>query len=58
MHALIANGSSVNVFHNVNYLGNNVDGQLYNSVYTGNVGLQYQLPLLAGSGTEHARTSR
>jgi outer membrane protein TolC len=50
-----ADGGSVQVFNNWNYLGQNVLGQLFPSVYTGAVGVQYTRPLWAGSGTEFTR---
>lgn len=50
-----AHGGIVSLNHNVNYLGSNAPGQLFPSAYTGNVALLYQLPLLAGSGTEFTR---
>lgn len=50
-----ANGGIVSLNHVTNYQGTNVPSQLFPSVYTGNVNLQYQLPLLAGSGTEFTR---
>ena len=50
-----AHGGSVSLNHNVNYLWNDSPGQLFPSVYTGDVNLQYQLPLLAGSGAEFTR---
>ena len=49
-----ANGGSVSLNHNVNYRGTN-SPSLFPSVYTGILGVQYQLPLLAGSGTEFTR---
>ncbi|TWT56665.1 Outer membrane efflux protein [Thalassoglobus neptunius] len=49
-----ANGGSLSVNHNVNYLGTNAPS-VFQSVYSGNVQLQYQLPLLAGAGTEFTR---
>ncbi|MEW4487613.1 TolC family protein [Thalassoglobus sp. JC818] len=48
------NGGSLSVNHNVNYLGTNAPS-VFQSVYSGNVQLQYQLPLLAGAGTEFTR---
>ncbi len=49
-----AHGGSISLNHNVNYRGTNAPS-LFQSVYTGNLQLQYQLPLLAGSGTEFTR---
>ncbi len=48
-------GGSLSVAQNVNYLFNNSPIQLYPSVYTGNVQLQYTQPLWAGAGTEFTR---
>lgn len=48
------NGGIVTLGHSVNYLQSNA-AQLFPSAYSGNVQLQYQLPLLAGSGTEFTR---
>ncbi len=48
-------GGNVAVSHNVNYNFSNAAAQLFPSVYTGNVQLQYTQPLLAGSGTEYTR---
>ncbi|MGC1275302.1 MAG: TolC family protein [Planctomycetaceae bacterium] len=52
-----ATGGSANVFHNWNYNGNNLPGtsQLFQSAYTGNTGVQFRQPLLAGSGVEFTR---
>lgn len=48
-------GGSLQLGHDVNYLGNNVQSNLFDTVYTGNVAAQYRHPLLAGSGTEFTR---
>ncbi len=48
-----AYGGQLQVGHSVNYLWSNAPGQLFPSVYTGNVGAQYRHPLLAGAGTEY-----
>ncbi len=50
-----ANGGTVSLNHVVNYLGTNSPGQHYPSSYSGLVGVNYGLPLLAGSGTEFTR---
>ncbi len=50
-----AYGASVSVAQNLNYNYLNSSIQLFPSVYTGNVQLQYTQPLLAGSGTEYQR---
>lgn len=51
-----ATGGAFTLGHSVNYLGNNIPtGQLFQSVYTGNVAAQYTHPLLAGSGAEFTR---
>lgn len=49
-----AHGGSISLNHNVNYLGTNAPS-LFQSAYAGNFQLQYQLPLLAGSGAEFTR---
>lgn len=51
-----AHGGSISLNHNVNYNGTNAPS-LFQSAYTGNMQLQYQLPLLAGSGTEFTRVA-
>ncbi len=48
-------GGSLELGHTVNYLGNNVPSNLFDTVYTGNVAARYRHPLLAGSGTEFTR---
>ena len=50
-----ANGGNLSLSHNWNYGGSNRPGLLFNSAYTGNVGAEYRLPILAGSGTEFTR---
>lgn len=50
-----AYGGQFQVGHQVNYLWSNAPGQLFPSVYTGNVSARYRHPLLAGSGTEYTR---
>lgn len=50
-----AHGGLINVTHNINYLSQPVAGQRFPSSYTGNLGVNYQLPLLAGAGTEFTR---
>ncbi len=50
-----AYGANVTVAQNLNYNYLNSSIQLFPSVYTGNVQLQYTQPLLAGSGTEYTR---
>jgi outer membrane protein TolC len=52
-----AYGATFSVSQNINYqfLGPNIPTQLFPSVYTGNVLLQYNQPLWAGAGTEFAR---
>lgn len=49
-----AHGGSVSLNQNTTYLGTNATA-LFPSAYSGNMQLQYQLPLLAGSGTEFTR---
>ncbi|SFI47808.1 TolC family protein [Planctomicrobium piriforme] len=53
----MANGGVVSLNHNVNYLGSNSPGLAYPSAYSGLVGANYSLPLLAGSGTEFTRVA-
>lgn len=50
-------GASVGLSHQMNYLGSNADGLLFPSTYTGNIGIDYRQPLLAGSGSEFVRTA-
>ncbi len=50
-----ANGGQIQVGHDVNYLWSDAPGQLFPSVYTGNVNARYRHPLLAGAGTEFTR---
>ncbi|HLJ11344.1 MAG TPA: TolC family protein, partial [Planctomycetaceae bacterium] len=50
-----AYGGVFQVAHNVNYQYLNSPIQLFPSVYTGNVQLQYTQPLWAGAGTEYTR---
>lgn len=49
------NGGSISAFHSWDYRSNNSPGQLFGSAYGGVAGLNYRLPLLAGSGTEFTR---
>ncbi len=52
-----AHGGAIVVDHNVQYQGTNIPTppNLFESVYTGNVRIQYRQPLLAGAGTEFTR---
>ncbi|MGD9853882.1 MAG: TolC family protein [Planctomycetaceae bacterium] len=50
-----AYGGQLQVGHDVSYLWSNAPGQLFPSVYTGNVNARYRHPLLAGAGTEFTR---
>ncbi|MBI3866466.1 MAG: TolC family protein [Planctomycetia bacterium] len=52
-----AYGANFSIAQNINYqfLGPNIPTQLFPSVYTGNVQMQYTQPLWAGAGTEFAR---
>jgi outer membrane protein TolC len=50
-----AYGAALSVAQNINYQFANVVGQLFPSVYTGNVQLQYTQPLWAGAGADFAR---
>ncbi len=52
-----ANGGQATISHNVSYLRSNTPGTLYPSAYSGNLGINYQLPLLAGAGTEYTRVA-
>ena len=52
-----ANGGQATISHNVNYLRSNTPNTLYPSAYSGNLGVNYQLPLLAGAGTEYTRVA-
>mgnify|MGYP002631060377 CR=1 FL=1 len=49
-----AYGASIELGHEVNYLGSNAPS-LFSSAYSGNVSARYRQPLLAGSGTEFTR---
>lgn len=51
-----ADGGKATISHDVNYLSTNQPA-LYPSVYTGNLRVGYQLPLLAGAGTEYTRVA-
>jgi len=51
-----ANGGSVQVFNEINYLRTNTPG-LFGSNYSGAAGLTYRQPLLAGAGTQYTRTA-
>ena len=52
-----AYGANFSIAQNINYqfLGPNLPTQLYPSVYTGNVQMQYTQPLWAGAGAEFTR---
>ncbi len=50
-----ANGGQATISHDVNYLRSNIPNQLFSPSYSGNLGVNYQLPLLAGAGTEFTR---
>jgi outer membrane protein TolC len=50
-----AYGANLSIAQNLNYNFLNSPIQLFPSVYTGNVQLNYTQPLLAGSGTEYTR---
>ena len=53
----LATGGNVGVYHNWNYLGNNLPGrsQLFQSAYTGATGVNFTQPLWAASGVEFTR---
>jgi outer membrane protein TolC len=55
LQKLFADGGSFAVTHDWNYLGVNNPGQLFPTSYTGSLGAEYRLPLLAGAGTEYTR---
>ncbi|MBL8851770.1 MAG: TolC family protein [Planctomycetaceae bacterium] len=57
LQKIFANGGVVSVNQDVNYLWSNTPGDLFDSTYTGSVGMTYQQPLLAGSGTQFTRTA-
>ncbi|MBX3437336.1 MAG: TolC family protein [Planctomycetaceae bacterium] len=50
-----AYGGQIQLGHDVDYLWSNAPGQLFPSVYTGNINARYRHPLLAGAGTEFTR---
>jgi outer membrane protein TolC len=50
-----SDGGSFQVGHDWDYSGRNTPGQLFPSVYTGNLRAEYRRPLWAGSGTEYTR---
>ena len=52
-----ANGGQATISHDVSYLRSNTPGTLFPSAYSGNLGVNYQLPLLAGAGTEYTRVA-
>ena len=52
-----ATGATMQVEHNVNYLGTNVPGTLYPSSYTGELVASYRHPLLAGRGADFTRVA-
>lgn len=58
LQKIFAHGGVVSLNHDVNYLyQSNAPGDLFDSVYRGNIGLFYQQPLLAGAGTQFTRTA-
>ncbi|MBX3443508.1 MAG: TolC family protein [Planctomyces sp.] len=50
-----ANGGTVEVNHDVNYLRSNAPFNLFDSSYSGSLNFNYRQPLLAGAGTEFTR---
>jgi hypothetical protein len=52
-----ANGGTVQVNNNINYVGSNRPLQIFDSVYSGQLQFLYQQPLLAGAGTAYTRTA-
>lgn len=55
LQKLFADGGSFAVTHDWFYQGINVPNQLFPTSYSGSVGAEYRLPLLAGAGTEYTR---
>lgn len=53
----LASGGAVSVYHNWNYLGNDIGTPLYPSSYTGTLGAEVRQPLLAGAGSEFTRVA-
>jgi len=53
----MANGGQVSVYENINYLGTSSPAAFLPSSYSGATGINYTLPLLAGSGTEFTRVA-
>jgi len=51
------NGSTISVNHNINYSSTNLPSLLFPSSYTGSLGFDYRIPLLAGYGTKFTRTA-
>lgn len=51
----LAYGANISLSHNWNYLWSDAQAQLFPSVYTGNVLLNYVQPLWAGAGAEFTR---
>jgi len=51
----MANGGQISIYENINYLGTSSPAAFLPSVYTGATGINYTLPLLAGSGSEFTR---
>ncbi|WP_010582299.1 TolC family protein [Schlesneria paludicola] len=51
----MANGGTISLNHNVNYVGTNAPSQLFPSSYNGIAQVQYVQPLWAGSGVEYNR---
>lgn len=53
----LASGGAISVYHNWDYLGNNIGTPLYPSSYSGTLGAQVRQPLLAGAGVEFTRVA-
>ena len=51
----MANGGTISLNHNVNYIGTNAPSQLFPSSYNGFAQVQYVQPLWAGAGVEYNR---
>jgi len=53
----MANGGQIAIYENINYLGTDSPAVYMPSNYSGATGINYTLPLLAGSGTEFTRVA-
>ena len=57
LRKVFGHGGTVQLSNTINYSAPNIPGDLFDSVYTGNIALFYQQPLLAGAGTQYTRTA-